>query len=180
MKYVALLRAINVGGRNLLRMADVRACLEARKFERVSTYIQSGNVLFDTDDADVARLTAGIERAFFEAFGTNVPVFLRSHRQMKKIVASAPGEWKHDDGLRCSIAFLRKPLTSQRAVAAMNPKPSVDSVQAGDGVVYMSTVVARLTQSTLTKIVGKPIYRDMTVRNYTTCQKLLALLDDAS
>ena len=70
MKYVALLRAINVGGRNLIRMADVRACLEARKYERVSTYIQSGNVLFDTDEADVAKLTAAIEMAFLEAFGT--------------------------------------------------------------------------------------------------------------
>jgi len=54
MKYVALLRAINVGGRNLIRMADLRACLEVRKFERVSTYIQSGNILFDSDVVDAA------------------------------------------------------------------------------------------------------------------------------
>ena len=180
MKYVALLRAINVGGRNLIRMADVRACLEARKYERVSTYIQSGNVLFDTDEADVAKLTAAIEMAFLEAFGTHVPVFLRSHRQMKKIVAGAPREWKRDAVLRRNVAFLRKPLTAKKAVAEMNPKPAVDSVKAGDGVVYMSTVIAMATQSTLPKIVGKPMYRDMTVRNYTTCQKLLALLDQAS
>jgi uncharacterized protein (DUF1697 family) len=178
MKYVALLRAVNVGGRNLIRMADVRACLEDCQFEQVSTYIQSGNVLFDTDEADVVKLTAAIERAFLQAFSMNVPVFLRSHRQMTKIVADVPREWKNDAALRCSVAFLRKPLTAKKAVAEMNPKPAVDSVKAGDGVVYMSTVITRLTQSTLPKIVGKPMYRDMTVRNYTTCQKLLALLDE--
>jgi uncharacterized protein (DUF1697 family) len=180
MKYVALLRAINVGGRNLIRMTDVRACLEAREYQRVSTYIQSGNVLFDTDESDVAKLTVAIEKAFFEAFGTNVPVFLRSHREMKKIIAEAPREWKNGGALRRNVAFLRKPLTASRAVAGMDPKPAVDSVKAGDGVVYMSTVMTRLKQSGFPKIVGKPIYRDMTIRNYTTCQKLLALLETAS
>ena len=180
MKYVALLRAINVGGNNLMRMSDVRACLEAREFQRVSTYIQSGNVLFDAKESNVAKLTATIEIAFFEVFGTTVPVFLRSHRQMKKIVGEAPREWTNGGALRRNVAFLRKPLTASKAVAEMDPKPAVDSVKAGDGVVYMSTVMTRLKQSGFPKIVGKPIYRDMTIRNYSTCQKLLALLDSSS
>jgi len=177
MKYVALLRAINVGGRNLIRMSDVRACLEARAFQQVSTYIQSGNVLFDSDDTDVATLTSAMEKAFLEAFATDVPVFLRSQRQMKTIVADAPREWKNGAALRRNVAFLRKPLTSREAVAGMDPKPTIDSVKAGDGVVYMATLVTRLKQSGLPKIVGKPIYRDMTIRSYSTCQKLLELLD---
>jgi uncharacterized protein (DUF1697 family) len=176
MKYVALLRAINVGGRNLIRMSDVRTCLEAREFQQVSTYIQSGNVLFDSDATDVAELTSAIEKAFLEAFGTAVPVFLRSHRQMKTIVTAAPREWNNGAALRRNVAFLRKPLTSSKAVAEMDPKPAVDSVKAGEGVVYMTTVMARLKQSGLPKIVGKPIYRNMTIRSFTTCQKLLELL----
>ena len=179
MKYVALLRAINVGGRNLIRMTDVRACLEAREFQRVTTYIQSGNVLFDTDESDVAKLTVAIEKAFLEAFGTNVPVFLRSHRQMKKIVDGAPRQWKTSTALRRNVAFLRRPLTAGKAVAGLDPKPAVDSVTPGDGVVYMATLMTRLKQSGLPKIVGKPIYRDITIRSYTTCQKLLALLENA-
>jgi uncharacterized protein (DUF1697 family) len=177
MKYVALLRAINVGGRNLMSMSAVRACLEQREFERVSTYIQSGNVLFDTKESNVVKLTATIEKAFFEAFGTSVPVFLRSHRQMKKIVGEAPRQWTNGGALRRNVAFLRKPLTASKAVAAIEPKPGVDSVKAGDGVIYMSTVMARLTQSAFPKIVGKPIYGDMTIRTYVTCQKILVLMD---
>jgi uncharacterized protein (DUF1697 family) len=177
MKYVALVRAINVGGRNLMRMSDVRACFEAREFQRVSTYIQSGNILFESDVSDLPALTAAIEQAFAETFDHTAGVFVRSHRQMQKIVAGAPKEWKEGATLRRNVAFLRKPLTVNKAVAAIEPKPGVDSVNAGDNVVYMSTVMARLKQSAFPKIVGKPIYRDMTIRSYSTCQKILALMD---
>ena len=64
LKYVAFLRAINVGGKNLVRMADVRACLEELGLERVSTYIQSGNIFFESDLVDVGRLTSKIEQAY--------------------------------------------------------------------------------------------------------------------
>jgi uncharacterized protein (DUF1697 family) len=180
MKYVALIRAINVGGRNLMRMSDVRACLEAREFQRVSTYIQSGNILFESDVSNLSTLTEAIEKAFGETFDHTAGVFIRSHRQMQTIVAEAPKDWKKGASLRRNVAFLRKPLTASKAIAAIDPKPGVDSVTAGDAVVYMSTVMARLKQSAFPKIVGKPIYRDMTIRNYTTCQKILALMDAES
>ncbi len=177
MKYVALMRAVNVGGRNLMRMADITACLVERKFECVSTYIQSGNILLESELSDVAELTAAIEKALYERFAQEAPVFLRSHRQMKKVVAEAPKDWKNGAALRRNVAFLRKPLTASTLVAAIDPKPGVDSVKAGDGVVYMTTVIARLTQSGLSRVVSKAVYRDITVRNYSTCQKILALMD---
>jgi uncharacterized protein (DUF1697 family) len=176
MKYVALLRAINVGGRNLIRMAELRACLEVRKFERVSTYIQSGNILFDSDAVDAVVLTAAIERALSETFGREVPVFLRSHAQMKKVVASAPKTWKSAE-FRTNVAFLRPPLTAKHALTAIVATEGVDSLHAGDGVVYMSTLLARAGQSSLSKVVSKQIYGNITVRNFTTCQKILALMD---
>lgn len=177
MKYVALLRGINVGGRNLLRMAEVRACLEARKFERVATYIQSGNILFDSDVVDRVRLTAAIERAFSETFSREVPVFLRSHAQMKKVIASAPKAWTNATDFRKNVAFLRPPLTAKHALTAIVATEGVDSLHPGDGVVYMTTVLARASQSSLSKVVSKPIYGNITVRNFTTCQKILALMD---
>ena len=178
MKYVALLRGINVGGNNLMRMADIRACLETRDFECVSTYINSGNVLFESDESNTAQLTAAMEKAFSETFGRETPVFVRSQRQLKKIVADAPRQWKNGGGtLRQNVAFLRKPLTANKAVAGIELKPGVDSIKAGDGVVYLSTVMARAAQSRLPKIVGTPMYRDITIRTYGTCEKILALMD---
>jgi uncharacterized protein (DUF1697 family) len=178
MKYVALVRAINVGGRNLMRMSEVRACLEERKFQRVRTYIQSGNILFESDVSNVTTLTAALEKVFSETFDHRAGVFVRSHRQMQKIVADAPKEWKKGATLRRNVAFLRKPLTAIKAVAAIESKPGVDSLKAGDDVVYMSTVMTRIKQSAFPKVVGTPVYRDMTIRNYGTCQKILALMDD--
>jgi uncharacterized protein (DUF1697 family) len=178
MRYVALLRGINVGGRNLLRMADVRERLEGKHFKHVTTYIQSGNILFESDKSDASVLAREMEKALTTAFGHDVPVFLRSQAEMKKIVARAPAAWKAGRALRQAVAFLRAPLTAKRALSEIDPRPGVDSVDAGDGVLYLSTVMSRLKQTRLTKIVGTPIYRDMTIRSYSTCQKILALMED--
>ena len=177
MKYVALLRGINVGGNKLMKMADVRECLEGRDFTHVTTYIQSGNVLFESDRSDVAKLTALMEKALSETFGLDVAVFLRSQAQLKKIVAQAPREWKSGTGLRQNVAFLRAPLTAKRALSEISPKPGVDSVKAGNGVVYMSTLMSRLGQSRFPKIVGTPMYANLTIRSYSTCRKILDLME---
>jgi len=145
-RYVALLRGINVGGKKLMKMADIRDCLEGRDFTRVTTYIQSGNVLFESDKPDVAELTAAIEKGLSKTFGHEIPVFLRSRVQLKKVVAQAPKEWKSSRALRQNVAFLRAPLTAKRAAAEIDPRPDVDTVKAGDGVVYMSTVMSRVSQ----------------------------------
>lgn len=178
MKYVALLRGINVGGKKAMKMADVCECLEGRDFQQVTTYIQSGNVLFESGKSDVAGLTAAMEKALSTTFGHEVPVFLRSQVQLKKIVTQSPKEWKTGAPMRQNIAFLRAPVTVKQALAEINPKPGIDFVKAGDGVVYMSTVMSRLKQSGFPKIVGTPVYGGMTIRTYGTCQKILALMQD--
>jgi len=175
-RYVALLRGINVGGNKLLKMAEVRERLEGKIFKRVTTHSQSGNVLFESDTSDASSLAMAMEKALASAFGHDVPVFLRSQAQMKKIVSQAPAAWKAGRALRQNVAFLRAPLTAKRVLVEIDPKPGVDSVDWGEGVVYMSTVLSRLTQSRFPKIVGTAIYADMTIRSYSTCQKILALM----
>ena len=177
MKYVALLRGINVGGNKLMKMADVRDCLEGRDFTHVTTYIQSGNVLFESNGSDVAKLTTLMEKALSGTFHHEVPAFLRSQSQMQKIVTQAPKEWRTGKGLRQNVAFLRAPLTAKSALAELDPKPGVDSVKAGDGVVYMSTLMSRLGQSRFPKIVGTPMYANLTIRSYSTCRKILDLME---
>jgi uncharacterized protein (DUF1697 family) len=177
MKYVALLRGINVGGNKLMKMADVRDCLEGRDFKHVTTYIQSGNVLFESNGSSVAQLTTLMEKALSATFHHEVPVFLRSQSQLQKIVTRAPKEWRTGTSLRQNIAFLGAPLTAARALAELDPKPGVDSVKAGDGVVYLSTLMSRLGQSRFPRIVGTPIYANVTIRSYSTCRKILDLME---
>jgi uncharacterized protein (DUF1697 family) len=176
MRYVILLRGLNVGGKNVLRMADLKRCLEGNGFRQVSTYIQSGNVIFDCEVKDVARLTRTIQNALSTTFAYHSAIVLKTRDQLEAVVGRAPREWKNGADLRRYVAFLRAPLTPARALSELEPRPGVDSVTAGDGVLYMSTLMSRVKQSGFTRVVGKDIYQQMTIRNYSTCQKILHLM----
>jgi len=177
MKYVALLRGINVGGRNIIKMAALKVCLEQHGLRNVATFIQSGNVVFESDERNAGKLTTQIEGALSKTFEYDSRVVLRSHAQLKAVVAGVPTEWKTRTDLRCNIAFLREPATARHALAQVDVEPQVDSVQDGKGVLYLSTLMSGLKRSRLTKVIGKSIYRHMTIRNYNTSQKLLALME---
>ena len=86
----------------------------------------------------------------------------------------ADPSWQRPDiSLNAANDSLRQPLTARQALGKMAPREGVDSVAAGKGVVYMTTLLSRLKQSGFTKLVATDIYRDITIRNYTTCQKIL-------
>jgi len=176
--YVALLRGINVGGKNLIGMAPLRACFEAEGFGQVTTYIQSGNVVFTAGRATPAALTRQIEKALTKAFACQSRVVVRSFEQMKAIVENAPrgfGAEPHE--YRYDVIFLKEPLTSGAALKSVTAKPGVDRVVAGEGVLYFSRLISKAAQSHLSRIVGTPAYKRMTIRNWNTTAKLLALMN---
>jgi len=177
MKYVALLRGINVGGRNIIKMATLKVCLDRHGFRNVTTFIQSGNVIFESDERNVGRLTTQIEGLLSKMFDYDSRVVLRSHAQLKAVVAGAPAAWKTRTDLRCNIAFLRAPVTARHALAQVDVEPHVDSIKEGKGVLYLSTLLSGLKKSRFTKVIGKSVYQHMTIRNYNTCQRLLGLME---
>ena len=88
--YVALLRGINVGGRNRILMVDLRACFESAGYLDVRTYIQSGNVVFRSGGGDRVALTEAIERSLAEAFDYGATVVIRDLDEMRAVVEAAP------------------------------------------------------------------------------------------
>jgi len=177
-KYVALLRGINVGGNNLIKMIELKACFEAHGLWNVVTYIQSGNVLFTAGRSGQDALTSKIEKALSKAFAYQSRVVVRSHEQMKAIVAGAPkGFGGRPAEYRYDVVFLKSPLTTGDAMKSVPANPVVDRVYAGDGVLYSSRLISKATQSHLGRIVGKPVYQDMTIRNWNTTTKLLELME---
>ena len=177
MKYVALLRGINVGGRNIIKMAALKECLEQQGLRNVATFIQSGNVIFESGERKAGKLTTQIEAALSKMFDYDSRIVLRSHAQLKAVVAGAPTPWKTRTDLRCNVAFLREPVTARQALAEVDSEPQVDSVKEGKGVLYLSTLLSGLKRSRFPKVIGKSVYRHMTIRNYNTCRKLLALME---
>jgi uncharacterized protein (DUF1697 family) len=176
--YVALLRAINVGGSNLIRMPALKACFEAQGLRDVATYIQSGNVLFTAARTDQPALTSQIEQALSKTFAYRSRVVVRSFKQMKSIVEGAPKGFGRSPALyRYDVIFLKHPLTADEALKGLTPKPGVDRIFAGDGVLYVSRLISKAAQSHLTRLVGTPAYQNMTIRNWNTTSKLLELME---
>lgn len=174
---VALLRGINVGGRNPVRMADLRACFEADGHTEVSTYIQSGNVLFTTD-APIRTIGERVEAALEERFGIPLVVVVRTHRQLRGVVDDAPpGFGAEPDHYHSDAIFLRAPLTPAKAMKVVQLRDGVDQAWAGRGVLYFARLSELRTRSKLNKIMGTPEYRQMTIRSWSTTTKLLTLLD---
>ncbi|HEU0295562.1 MAG TPA: DUF1697 domain-containing protein [Anaerolineales bacterium] len=179
-QFVALLRGINVGGKNLIKMTDLKACFEALGFKDVRTYIQSGNVLFSASASGQARLTKWIEEALSKKFNYRSRVVMRSLKQIQEIVTQAPMGFGSDPATyRYDVIFLKEPLTAVKAMKSVATKEGVDQAFAGKGVLYFSRLISRATQSHLTRIIAMPVYQSMTIRNWNTTTKLLNMMEAA-
>jgi uncharacterized protein (DUF1697 family) len=178
-RYVALLRGINVGGNNLIRMPALAACFTDHGFDDVVTYIQSGNVVFSAGREPRTELVARIERMLSTTFAHyDASVVVRSAVQMRSIVGDAPAGFGRDPSrFRYDVVFLKPALTAAAALRDVPTKEGVDAVAAGRGVLYFSRLSSRATQSRLPRVASMPIYRQMTIRNWNTTTKLLELLE---
>ena len=174
--HVALLRGINVGGKNLIKMSALKDTFEADGFENVRTYIQSGNVLFESPGKGGAALANRIETMLESTFGIPLLVVVRSRSQMRAIVDRAP-EGFRSQAYRHNVLFLREPLTAREAMKSVSTREGVDEAHVGPGVVYFSYLIARASQSHVSRIASMPFYKSTTIRNWNTTTKLLGLLE---
>ena len=177
-RYVALLRGINVGGKNLLKMSALKACFEQHGFRDVATYIQSGNVLFTSTGSERHKLAHRIEDLLTATFTYRASVVLRTRKQLQDIVGRAPhGFGAHPARYRYDVLFLKEPLTASTAMKSVLVKPGVDQAHAGVGVVYFSRLISKASQSRLSRLVALPIYRSITIRNWNTTTTLLRMME---
>jgi uncharacterized protein (DUF1697 family) len=179
-RYVALLRGVNVGGKNPVAMAALREAVEADGHGDVRTYIQSGNVLF-TSDVPRRDLEERLEAAIEQRFRLSVIVVVRSLQQLRKVVDDRPrGFGSRSDTFHSDAIFLKAPVTSAKAMRMIERvgarREGVDEAHPGNGVVYFSRLSAERTKSRMGKIVGTPEYASMTIRSWSTTTKLLELL----
>src|SRR5688500_6152155 len=128
--YVALLRGINVGGKNVIAMAALRAAFEAMGFTDVTTYIQSGNVLFTPRERSggAPRLARQIEKALSAELGYTGVVIVRSQAQMRDVLTEAPrGFGRAPDRHRYDVLFLQEPLDAAATLSAISLRKGVNT-----------------------------------------------------
>jgi len=176
MKYLALLRGINVGGNSIIKMADLKSAFEKCGFTNVSTFIQSGNVIFETSETDQGKIAGRIEKCLEKEFHITSSTVVLTVEQFNNIVREAPADWNSGKDLRKYVSFVKIPATAQKVLKELQPRDGIDSAYTGDGVVYMSTLLSGITKSGFTKVIRKPVYQSITMRNYNTVLKLAELM----
>jgi uncharacterized protein (DUF1697 family) len=169
-KYVAFLRGINVGGRNI-KMADLTACFEDLKFKAVRTILASGNVIFESEETDLDRLTASIESGLTKTFNYPAKVMVRSIDSLKMIVDQYP--FDPDPEKHSYIVFLSSPIGQELLdVATMDSK--TEQAVLDDGVIYWQVQKGRSLDSTLASLLSKAKYKKFnTVRNLNTLNRIV-------
>jgi uncharacterized protein (DUF1697 family) len=102
--YISMLRGINVSGQKKIRMADLKSLYESLGFENVQTYVQSGNVVFDSEEQDAIKLRRTIEAQVKSTFGFSVPILIRTGDDFQRIIKRHP--FKYEEAIRVLITFL--------------------------------------------------------------------------
>lgn len=176
MKYIALLRGINVGGNSIIHMIELKQSVEDCGFTQVATYIQSGNVVFETNEKDTGSITNILEKQLSGRFQLDLKVIVLSQDHLRQVLQEVPQEWNTSKNLRCYIAFIRQPTTPKEVLPYLLLTEGVDSVEVGKNVIYMTTKMEGLMKSGFKKLIGTKIYKHLTMRNYNTSKKLLELM----
>jgi uncharacterized protein (DUF1697 family) len=178
-RYLVLLRGINVGGRNKVPMAALRELLESHGHTKVSTYIASGNVILSSDKS-AAAIKRELEEALPNTFKLDselIAVLVLARAQLRAVVRDRPkGFGDKPDTFNSDAVFLMG-ISPSEAMQVFQPRPGVDEVWPGKGVIYSQRLTAQRTKSRLGKIVGTPAYKSMTIRSWATTLALLERME---
>lgn len=176
MRYIALLRGINVGGNNKIAMSELKRCFQEAGFSHVETYINSGNVLFDCDQFDESTLQKMCETSIEDHFGFSVAVALVKTDSLRNMLAKAPEWWGKDPSSKHNAIFVIQPYSAQEIVEEVGQiKPDYEKVQTVDSMIFWSAPIETFSKTRWAKIVGTKAYHKITIRNANTALKLLQL-----
>lgn len=179
--HVALLRGINVGGNNVIRMDALAASFEGLGFASVKTFIASGNVIFCAPKQDLRELENRIEKALTKAHAYDATVVVKSAPEMAAMVRKMPRSWtRPDPAWRYYVIFLRHEIDSRAVLDQLQPKAGVETLDYVPGVLYWAAKRAALAKSTVAKLGRSKLYSHVTVRNLNTSQKLAELVQAAN
>ena len=175
-RYIALLRGINVGGKNKIIMTELKSSFERRGFENVRTYINSGNVIFDGNLKE-AEAKAVCETMIADDFGLDIPVCIISADDLMEALAHAPEWWDADLTSKHNALFVIPPMTTGAVLAQVGAvKPEYEKIGYYSKVIFWSAPIATFSRTRLTKIVqSKAAYNAITIRNANTTLKLTQL-----
>jgi uncharacterized protein (DUF1697 family) len=174
LKYVVLLRGINVGKGARVPMKTLKELLEGLGLSNVVTYLNSGNVVFESG-LGASELTQLIEEELERTFGEKIPTLVKTSTEMIEIAESIPSEWGSNDGEQTYVAYLFSDVDKPSLVSELPVKRQFMSMIYAPGAIVWNIKRENYNRSQITKIVGHSSYARMTTRNVNTARKLAAL-----
>jgi len=174
--FVALLRGVNVGGNNMISMSSLKKSFENMGFTGVVTYINSGNIIFKSKEADARKLEVKLEQMLSREYQLDSKVVLRSVSEMGQLVQSIPRNWGGDSSWRYNVIFLRHTIDSEKILAEIEVKKDIEEVVYRPGTLLWSAQISELTRTNMLKLSSRKMYQDMTIRNLNTTRKVFELM----
>ncbi len=176
--YVALLRGINVGGARKVPMVDLKRILEQIGHKDVTTYINSGNVIFDSEERDEIALADRVEDALEKEFGFRPRVLVRTGADIRAIAEAIPEDWTNGPEMRADVVYLLDGVDAKEASSQLEPRDGIEHVLHAPGAFIWMVHRRDATRSRLVNMAGTPLYKQATVRNINTARKLATMVAD--
>jgi uncharacterized protein (DUF1697 family) len=176
--HVALIRGINVGGKNAVPMARLREALVAEGFADARTYIQSGNVVLAAPGQTEGAVNEAVEAVLEREFGVETVVVTLTADAVRTTVGEAPpGFGDAPDDYRYDVIFVRPGIVPAEVLPRVRCREGVDDAWAGERALYFRRLEALRTKSYLNRVLELSEYRSMTIRNWRTTLAVQAMLD---
>lgn len=171
----ALLRGVNVSGKNLIKMSDLRQMFEDEGFRNANTFIQSGNVVFDSDTDDSSDVSKELETAISKMFGYEVPVIIRSNQELTEIIKKNP--FASEDEKMLYITFLKESPEKELAAELQEKIIDNDEIRIIDKNAYLLIRGGYGNTKLSNAFIEKKLRAVSTTRNFRTVKKLIELSD---
>lgn len=174
--FISMLRGINVSGQKKIKMEDLRALYESLAFTNVQSYVQSGNVVFDSNETNRAALTARIEAQIERSFGYAVSVFIRDGSDFQRIIDGNPFLARETTDLkRLYVTFLYRPVGEAALSALAVPAGSADQFAVADDAIYLYCPDGYGTSKLSNTFFERKLTVPATTRNWNTVNALVAM-----
>ena len=164
----------------MISMKSLKESFETIGFTDVSTYINSGNIIFQSKEADPRKLERKIEQMLSSDYQLDSKVVVRSLSEMEKLVKALPGNWGGGSDWRYNVIFLRHSIDSEKVLAELPVNSDIEEVLYRPGTLLWSVEASQAAQSKMVKLSSRKIFQDMTIRNLNTTRKLCELMKKAA
>jgi uncharacterized protein (DUF1697 family) len=174
--YIALLRGINVGGHKKIKMTDLKVVLEKLGYESVETYIQSGNVVFKSEETNVQKIEEQIENGITKTFGFEIPVLVKKRAEVENILKESPYKKTEDlEANRIYYVLLKRKLKPDLSANLNQDDYPTELFSISENCIYLNCINGAGKAKLTNNIIERKLEVSTTTRNHRTLLKLLEI-----